>query len=103
MSLLTHLCYCIKLDIPKPIEHTQVIYTDNIKFVCDDMAVTCIGKKLLSAEGNILSTQNNVIQPMNNHFQFSANKIMLYVYINMLPCKCSVCCQILCHIPILTC
>lgn len=30
MSLLTHLCYCIKLDIPKPIEHTQVIYTDNI-------------------------------------------------------------------------
>lgn len=62
-----------------------------------------IGKKLPSAEGNILSTQNNVIQPMNNHFQFSANKIMLYVYINMLPCKCSVCCQILCHIPILTC
>lgn len=45
------------------------------------MAVTCIGKKLQSAEGNILSTQNNVIQPLNNHFQFSANKIMLYVYI----------------------
>lgn len=43
------------------------------------MAVTCIGKKLQSAEGNILSTQNNVIQPMNNRFQFSANKVILYV------------------------
>lgn len=53
------------------------------------MAVTCIGKKLPSAEGNILSTQNNVIQPMNNRFQFSANKVILFVY--MLPCKCSVC------------
>lgn len=40
------------------------------------MAVTCIGKKLPSAEGNILSTQNNVIQPMNNRFQFSANKVI---------------------------
>lgn len=65
------------------------------------MAVTCIGKKLPSAEGNILSTQNNVIQPMNNRFQFSANKVILFVY--MLPCKCSVCCQIFCHIPIFTC
>lgn len=43
------------------------------------MAVTCIGKKLPSAEGNILSTQNNVIQPMNNRFQFSANKVILFV------------------------
>lgn len=44
------------------------------------MAITCIGKKLPSAEGNILSTQNNVIQPMNNCFQFSANKVILFVY-----------------------
>lgn len=55
------------------------------------MAVTCIGKKLPSAEGNILSTQNNVIQPMNNHFQFSANKIMLDVYIC---CHASVLCVV---------
>lgn len=55
------------------------------------MAVTCIGKKLPSAEGNILSTQNNVIQPMNNRFQFSAYKIMLYVYIC---CHASVLCVV---------
>lgn len=58
------------------------------------MAVTCIGKKLPSAEGNILSTQNNVIQPMNNHFQFSANKIMLYVYMYRICCHASVLCVV---------
>lgn len=55
------------------------------------MAITCIGKKLPSAESNILSTQNNVIQPMNNRLQFSANKIMLYVYIC---CHASVLCVV---------
>lgn len=58
------------------------------------MAVTCIGKKLQSAEGNILSTQNNVIQATNNRFQFSANKIMLYVYMYRICCHASVLCVV---------
>lgn len=67
MSLLRNWFYCIKLDIPKPIRHSHNdLHWQH--FVCDNMAVTCIGKKLPNAEGNILSTQYNVIQPMSNHF-----------------------------------
>lgn len=88
MSLLMNWFYCIKLDIPKPIIHNHDLHWQH--FVCDNMAVTCMGKSYRMLK--VIYCLHNIM--WFNQWATIFNLVLIQSYctfIHMLPCKCSVC------------